>query len=68
MDSFVKSLSLVSQEEIENTLMAECKHLKHAHHMMGQNSPGCSLTELIVLDKGKYVLVEISSLKILGFA
>lgn len=53
MDSFVRSLSLVSQDEIKNTLMAECKHLKHTHSMVGQNSPGCSLAELIVLDKSR---------------
>lgn len=53
MVSFVKSLSLVSQDEIKNTLVAEREHLKHTHYMVGRNSPGCSLTELIVLDKSR---------------
>lgn len=39
MDSFVKSLSLVSQDEIKNTLVAECKHLKHTHTAWWAKTP-----------------------------
>lgn len=64
----MKSVSLVSQDEIKNTLVAERKHLKHTHCMVGQNSPGCSLAELIVLDKsrGNMFLLRFPASRYLG--
>lgn len=39
MVSFVKSLSLVSQDEIKNTLVAEREHLKHTHTTWWAETP-----------------------------